>query len=270
MHYSTRSAWMYTILLGCSTKVVVHVNHSTLVILFSCSAEAKSLSVSSNALPVKDGAPRRSLNLEDYKKRRGLIWCGRSIIQKPYCMCNWLCEREYVCVAERESVCVCACVCVCVNDSQRTCDWMLIQQTVYPNTRGNTDWAKTTFFSKDLSQKKFVQIFVVLLFLHNHTQTRILSCVFFMYLTSFPPLLDLLESTPFFCFCFFWKDTALVDYYLEQGHYLRRLRLLRHFEITGLDILTGLTSSSSPTMNCCKSFPPLNVWSSALAVHPEF
>lgn len=36
-------------------------------------AEAKSLSVSSNSLPVKDGAPRRSLNLEDYKKRRGLI-----------------------------------------------------------------------------------------------------------------------------------------------------------------------------------------------------
>uniref|UniRef100_A0A671QQV2 RNA polymerase-associated protein RTF1 homolog n=1 Tax=Sinocyclocheilus anshuiensis TaxID=1608454 RepID=A0A671QQV2_9TELE len=36
-------------------------------------AEAKSLAVSSNALPVKDGAPRRSLNLEDYKKRRGLI-----------------------------------------------------------------------------------------------------------------------------------------------------------------------------------------------------
>uniref|UniRef100_A0A1A8ING2 RNA polymerase-associated protein RTF1 homolog n=1 Tax=Nothobranchius kuhntae TaxID=321403 RepID=A0A1A8ING2_NOTKU len=36
-------------------------------------AEAKSLSVSSNALPVKDSAPRRSLNLEDYKKRRGLI-----------------------------------------------------------------------------------------------------------------------------------------------------------------------------------------------------
>ncbi|KAL2099174.1 hypothetical protein ACEWY4_005654 [Coilia grayii] len=36
-------------------------------------AETKSLSVSSNALPVKDGAPRRSLNLEDYKKRRGLI-----------------------------------------------------------------------------------------------------------------------------------------------------------------------------------------------------
>ncbi|XP_049596709.1 RNA polymerase-associated protein RTF1 homolog [Syngnathus scovelli] len=36
-------------------------------------AEANSLSVSSNALPVKDGAPRRSLNLEDYKKRRGLI-----------------------------------------------------------------------------------------------------------------------------------------------------------------------------------------------------
>ncbi|XP_062851783.1 RNA polymerase-associated protein RTF1 homolog [Trichomycterus rosablanca] len=37
------------------------------------STETKSLSVSSNSLPVKDGAPRRSLNLEDYKKRRGLI-----------------------------------------------------------------------------------------------------------------------------------------------------------------------------------------------------
>ncbi|XP_071222967.1 RNA polymerase-associated protein RTF1 homolog isoform X2 [Salvelinus alpinus] len=36
-------------------------------------AEAKSLSVSANTLAVKDGAPRRSLNLEDYKKRRGLI-----------------------------------------------------------------------------------------------------------------------------------------------------------------------------------------------------
>lgn len=41
--------------------------------LFESSTESKSLSVSSNALPVKDGAPRRSLNLEDYKKRRGLI-----------------------------------------------------------------------------------------------------------------------------------------------------------------------------------------------------
>uniref|UniRef100_A0A4W5LG62 RNA polymerase-associated protein RTF1 homolog n=1 Tax=Hucho hucho TaxID=62062 RepID=A0A4W5LG62_9TELE len=36
-------------------------------------AEAKSLSVSANTLAAKDGAPRRSLNLEDYKKRRGLI-----------------------------------------------------------------------------------------------------------------------------------------------------------------------------------------------------
>ncbi|XP_057716348.1 RNA polymerase-associated protein RTF1 homolog [Corythoichthys intestinalis] len=36
-------------------------------------AEAQSLSVSSISLPVRDGAPRRSLNLEDYKKRRGLI-----------------------------------------------------------------------------------------------------------------------------------------------------------------------------------------------------
>ncbi|XP_053330487.1 RNA polymerase-associated protein RTF1 homolog [Spea bombifrons] len=36
-------------------------------------SESKSLSISSKAPPAKDGAPRRSLNLEDYKKRRGLI-----------------------------------------------------------------------------------------------------------------------------------------------------------------------------------------------------
>lgn len=36
-------------------------------------AESKSLSVSSKTPSVKDGTPRRSLNLEDYKKRRGLI-----------------------------------------------------------------------------------------------------------------------------------------------------------------------------------------------------
>lgn len=64
--------------LVCTAKVVEHVNRSavettTLFFFPLCSAEAKSLSVSSNALPVKDGAPRRSLNLEDYKKRRGLI-----------------------------------------------------------------------------------------------------------------------------------------------------------------------------------------------------
>lgn len=53
------------------TRLIVRVNHHALCCV--CSAEAKSLSVSSNALPVKDGAPRRSLNLEDYKKRRGLI-----------------------------------------------------------------------------------------------------------------------------------------------------------------------------------------------------
>ncbi|KAG8449696.1 hypothetical protein GDO86_016369 [Hymenochirus boettgeri] len=37
------------------------------------SSESKSLAISSKAPPTKDGAPRRSLNLEDYKKRRGLI-----------------------------------------------------------------------------------------------------------------------------------------------------------------------------------------------------
>lgn len=78
--------------------------------LFWCPAEAKSLSVSSNALPVKDGAPRRSLNLEDYKKRRGLIWCSQSI-QNPHCMCNWLYNWESVWECgweqERERGCVC-------------------------------------------------------------------------------------------------------------------------------------------------------------------
>ncbi|KAM8920670.1 RNA polymerase-associated protein RTF1 homolog isoform 2-T2 [Pelodytes ibericus] len=37
------------------------------------SSESKSLAISSKAPATKDGAPRRSLNLEDYKKRRGLI-----------------------------------------------------------------------------------------------------------------------------------------------------------------------------------------------------
>nr|XP_033807645.1 RNA polymerase-associated protein RTF1 homolog [Geotrypetes seraphini] len=37
------------------------------------SSESKTLAISSKAPPAKDGAPRRSLNLEDYKKRRGLI-----------------------------------------------------------------------------------------------------------------------------------------------------------------------------------------------------
>ncbi|XP_070295341.1 RNA polymerase-associated protein RTF1 homolog [Salvelinus sp. IW2-2015] len=44
-----------------------------LMLFLRCVSEAKSLSVSANTLAVKDGAPRRSLNLEDYKKRRGLI-----------------------------------------------------------------------------------------------------------------------------------------------------------------------------------------------------
>ncbi|KAH0620617.1 hypothetical protein JD844_021269 [Phrynosoma platyrhinos] len=37
------------------------------------SSESKTLAITSKAPPAKDGAPRRSLNLEDYKKRRGLI-----------------------------------------------------------------------------------------------------------------------------------------------------------------------------------------------------
>ncbi|KAJ7403154.1 RNA polymerase-associated protein RTF1 like protein [Pitangus sulphuratus] len=35
--------------------------------------KSKALAITSKAPPAKDGAPRRSLNLEDYKKRRGLI-----------------------------------------------------------------------------------------------------------------------------------------------------------------------------------------------------
>lgn len=46
--------------------------------------ESKSLSVSSKTPSVKDGTPRRSLNLEDYKKRRGLIW------RVPQCCCRSL------------------------------------------------------------------------------------------------------------------------------------------------------------------------------------
>ncbi|KAM9034337.1 RNA polymerase-associated protein RTF1 homolog [Sarcophilus harrisii] len=37
------------------------------------SSESKTLAITSKAPPAKDGAPRRSLNLEDYKKRRGFI-----------------------------------------------------------------------------------------------------------------------------------------------------------------------------------------------------
>ncbi|XP_059553676.1 RNA polymerase-associated protein RTF1 homolog [Myotis daubentonii] len=37
------------------------------------SSESKALAITSKAPPAKDGAPRRSLNLEDYKTRRGLI-----------------------------------------------------------------------------------------------------------------------------------------------------------------------------------------------------
>lgn len=44
--------------------------------------ESKALAITSKAPPAKDGAPRRSLNLEDYKKRRGLIWA------RPAC-CVW-------------------------------------------------------------------------------------------------------------------------------------------------------------------------------------
>lgn len=135
---------------------------------------------------------------------------------------------------------------------------MLIQQTVYPHTEEILiETAKATFF---LKFRKKLQIIVVLLFLHNHTDsyTTELCCCFFYVFNFFPPLLDLLESTP--CFCFFLKGHSACGFItFEQGHYLRRLRSLRHFDITGLDVLE-LTSSSSPTLNyCCKcppSFPP--------------
>ncbi|MGH0122928.1 UNVERIFIED_CONTAM: hypothetical protein FKN15_018595 [Acipenser sinensis] len=71
--------------LGCKDKDVAKTNSDLSEDLFKVhdfdvkidlqvpNTEAKSLSVSSNIPPVKHGAPRRSLNLEDYKKRRGLI-----------------------------------------------------------------------------------------------------------------------------------------------------------------------------------------------------
>lgn len=52
--------------------------------LFLSPTESKALAITSKAPPAKDGAPRRSLNLEDYKKRRGLIWAC------PLC-CFWSC-----------------------------------------------------------------------------------------------------------------------------------------------------------------------------------
>lgn len=46
---------------------------SFVLTLFLSPTESKALAITSKAPPAKDGAPRRSLNLEDYKKRRGLI-----------------------------------------------------------------------------------------------------------------------------------------------------------------------------------------------------
>lgn len=80
-----------------------------------------------------------------------------------------------------------------------------------------------------------------------HRQTCIRSlfvCLFvcFVFFNVFnfsPTLLDLLESTPFFLIFFLIflqedKDNmALVDYYLEQGTYLRQFRLFRHFKVYG-------------------------------------
>lgn len=63
--------------------------------------------------------------------------------------------------------------------------------------------------------------------------------VFFNVFNFSPTLLDLLESTPFFLIFFLIflqedKDNmALVDYYLEQGTYLRQFRLFRHFKVYG-------------------------------------
>lgn len=126
---------------------------------------------------------------------------------------------------------------------------MLIQQTVHPNTEEILIEQRQLIFLKGSLGRNLVQISVVLLFLHYHRQTRILSCVFFNVFNSSPSLLDRLKSTPFFfflSFCF-QKDAALLDYYLERGRYLRRLRLLRHFEITGH--LLELTSFPSSTVN---------------------
>ncbi len=79
--------------------------------------------MSSNALPVKDGAPRRSLNLEDYKKRRGLIWHTFFILS---CMIGHQCRGTTaaatpVCVSVFVEVCMCVCVCVCMVKIKDKC-----------------------------------------------------------------------------------------------------------------------------------------------------
>lgn len=61
---------------------------------------------------------------------------------------------------------------------------MLIQQTFYPKTEEIL--IELHFFLKGSLLEEIFPDNVVLLFLHYHTQTCILSCVFFMYLTSLP------------------------------------------------------------------------------------
>lgn len=82
---------------------------------------------------------------------------------------------------------------------------MLIQQTVYLNTEDILIGQRQHFSLKDLSWKKPVQIFVVLLFLHYHTQTCILSCVFFNVFNFFPHCFG--SSGVLFCLFFFSKRT---------------------------------------------------------------
>lgn len=142
------------------------------------------------------------------------------------CMCVWEWLPEDVCVS--------------VNKT----DWL-------SEHRGNTDWVKTTFFSKDLSRKNLVQIFVVLLFLHNRTQTHVLSCVFFMYLTS-PPL-------------FFWIFWSPLQFFFSSERTqrlwiitLNKDTILEDLDCWGILILLDwISNGASQMMNyCCKSPSP--------------
>lgn len=100
---------------------------------------------------------------------------------------------------------------------------MLIQQTVYLNTEEILIEQRQHFSQRNLSWKKLVQIFV-LLFLHYHTQTRILNCVLFFYVFNFPVYWIFWSPLLFLSiFYFFLKDVALVDYYLDKDTILEDL-----------------------------------------------
>lgn len=205
--------------------------------------------MSSNALPVKDGAPRRSLNLEDYKKRRGLIWCGRTssrthiaCVSKSLCVCVWVKVRDwvFVCMSKSENVLKD----VCLNDDKIDCS----SNTKEILIKRRQHFSQRIFLGKK-KKENLVQLclffgflfFFVLFAFTDKLVYGVCLCVclfFLMYLTSLLLFWIFWSQLPFFIFFFFFlqedKDNmALVDYYLEQGTYLRKFRLFRHFKVYG-------------------------------------